>query len=94
MRLFEIISGIFAIVASILCVLCLDMVMRLMPSRWLKAAFCAMLISTTILLAFRGLTFVSGWTAPKVTSMILVDLFSVGVIILFLCATGRLNGRH
>lgn len=94
MREFEIASGILAWMGAGMSLFCFDAVLRKMESRWLKIGLGGILSAASMLLALRGYSYLFSRTLPSVVTMVVVDLFSIGVIIVWLVYVGRLNGKH
>lgn len=69
-------------------------VVKYMPTRWLKFAVLGMLASGSISLGLRGARLSFGLAVSDQMLLALAALYSVSLIILFLCATGKLNGHR
>lgn len=92
MRTFEIASGILAWLGAGMSLFCFDAVIRSMNRRWLKVGLGVILFTASLSLAVRGYSYLFEKTPHPVLMMVIVDSFSMGMIICWLVYIGRLNG--
>ena len=94
MRLLEVVSGVLAWIGSGMSLFCFDAILRSMTRRWLKVGMAIILGAASVSLAVRGYSYLFDTDPHPVLMMVIVDAFSIGMVICWLVYVGRLNGEH
>lgn len=85
--------GLLCMVAAACSLFVAYSVVQYMPTKWLKIGVLGMLFSGAASLFLRGLRLTEIYNIHDGITVGVASLYSVAVIIVFLCVTGKLNGH-